>query len=328
MDRLDHLRRGITRQHDVVEIGPYHNPIAPKSRGFRTVSIDVCSGRELREMAAKDPNLAAGAADRIEEVDLVGSACDLAELSAHAFGAERRFDWILSSHNIEHIPNPIRFLRQCAAVLRPGGVLRLAVPDKRACFDHYRSLTEVSEWLQAYRENRERPTIEQLFREESYQSRLVIGDSSIIAWGLGDHRHGAVEPVRQSLESYRKWFGPGGGPPAGYVDTHCWAFTPASFELLVRDTIAFGLTPFEVASVSETVGHEFFVDLRATAGCGAVDEEAYYRRRAELLRQCVEGGRAAAERPLVHAHGRPIGRRVWRELTRVGHQLRILPKAS
>jgi len=159
MDRLDHLRRGISRQHDVVEIGPYHNPIAPKGRGFRTVSIDVCSGPQLREMAAKDSNLGPGAVDRIEEVDLVGSACDLAELSARAFGAERRFDWILSSHNIEHIPNPIRFLQQCAAVLRPGGALRLAIPDNRACFDPYRSLTEISECLQTHRENRDRPTV-------------------------------------------------------------------------------------------------------------------------------------------------------------------------
>jgi SAM-dependent methyltransferase len=327
MDRLDRLRQGIVPDHDVLEIGPYHNPIAPKKRGYRTVSIDICSGPQLREMAAKDPNLGPGSVDRIEDVDLVGSACDLAELSARTFGPDRRFDWILSSHNIEHIPNPVRFLRQCAAVLRPGGVLRLAVPDKRACFDHFRSLTEVSEWLQAYREDRVQPTIEQLFREESYQSRLVIGDSTIIAWGLGDDRHGAVVPLRQSLDSYRRWFGPDGGPPAGYVDTHCWAFTPQSFELLVRDTIAFGLTPFEVASVSATAGHEFFVDLRATAGFSAVDEEAYYRKRTELLRQCVAGDGNGASGPAIRTGRRRLHHRVWREVSRVGRQLHILPKA-
>jgi hypothetical protein len=81
-----------------------------------------------------------------------------------------------------------------------------------------------------------------------------------------------------------------------------------------------------VASVSATAGHEFFVDLRATAGFSAVDEETYYRKRAELLRQCVAGDGATA--PAIRTGGRQLHHRVWREVSRVGRQLHILPKAS
>lgn len=58
----------------------------------------------------------------------------------------RRFPWaddsvdvIYSSHTLEHL-SPTegrRFVRECHRVLRPGGVIRIAVPDLRACVERY-----------------------------------------------------------------------------------------------------------------------------------------------------------------------------------------------
>jgi len=41
----------------------------------------------------------------------------------------RRFDVIYCSNLIEHVPDPFVFLRKCAALLRPGGVLYGITPD-------------------------------------------------------------------------------------------------------------------------------------------------------------------------------------------------------
>lgn len=133
MDRLEMLRAGIGLDADVLEIGPYFNPIAPRREGYRVTTIDVFDADELRTRAAGDPNLGPTHVASIEDVDLVGSACDVADLTVAKYGAGRRFAWILSSHNFEHLPNPIRFLQQCAAVLDTNGTLRMAVPDKRYC---------------------------------------------------------------------------------------------------------------------------------------------------------------------------------------------------
>lgn len=52
------------------------------------------------------------------------------------------FDFVLSSHVIEHLANPLRGLREWGRVLREGGVLVLVVPHKDATFDHRRPVTK------------------------------------------------------------------------------------------------------------------------------------------------------------------------------------------
>jgi SAM-dependent methyltransferase len=315
MSRLDLLRKGILPLHGVLEIGPYFNPIAARAAGYRTTTLDVFDTNSLRQKAAVDPNIPQERHEEIEEVDLVGSACDLADLTAAHYGAEHRFDWILSSHNIEHIPNPVRFLQQCAAVLRPEGTLRLAVPDKRYCFDHFRMLTEGSEWLEAFFENRSQPTPYQLFREGTiFSGPLPSG--------------GGWRPTRKSLSVFRDWFGPEGRVPMHYIDTHCWAFTPESFELLVRDMIAFRLVDLRIDSVSETCGIEFYVDLVRPSSPVELDEDEYYSIRERLLRRCVDGTTSINECAPAATRTQSVPRRVLREVSRVIRQIQSVGRAA
>jgi SAM-dependent methyltransferase len=306
MSRLNLLREGISTEHSVLEIGPYFNPIAARAAGYRTTTLDVLDTDQLRQKAAVDTNIPKERCKEIEEVDLVGSACDLADLTRARYGAEHRFDWILSSHNIEHIPNPVRFLQQCAAVLRAEGTLRLAVPDKRYCFDHFRTLTEVSEWLEAFFENRTQPTSYQLFREMTIVSDPLPDGSGWV-------------PTRKSLSLFREWFRPGCEAPTHYIDTHCWAFTPESFELLVRDMIAFGLVELRIDSISDTRGIEFYVDLARPSAPVVVAEDEYYAIRERLLRCCT----------VAHAtRTRSIPRRVLREVSRVIRQIQSVGRSA
>lgn len=48
---------------------------------------------------------------------------------------------------IEHCTNFCGFIQDCSRLLKKDGTLRLAVPDKRYCFDHYRSTTSIAEIL-------------------------------------------------------------------------------------------------------------------------------------------------------------------------------------
>ena len=265
----------------------------------------------------------------IEDVDLIGSASDLADLTRVRYGEDHCYDWILSSHNIEHIPNPIRFLQQCSAVLRPRGVLRLAVPDKRFCFDHFRPLSDVSELLQAFHENRMQPTEYQIFREESLQS--APGPRGI-GW----------TPARRNLSLYREWFGVNGRVPTEYIDTHCWAFTPESFELIILDLVAFGLVDLEIDSISNAFGCEFFVDLRRPAKPVEICEDEYYAAREWLLCRCIDGTSANCERPKSvrfipdatekmfrgEVQKRSVRQRVLREARRLLRQLKGLARTD
>jgi len=51
------------------------------------------------------------------------------------------FDFIIANHVIEHVTDPIRALTEWHRLLKPDGILFLAVPDKRFTFDRDRQRT-------------------------------------------------------------------------------------------------------------------------------------------------------------------------------------------
>lgn len=66
-----------------------------------------------------------------------------AEATELAFAAEATYDFVLSSHMLEHTANPLKALLEWQRVLKPGGALFIALPHKDATFDHRRPVTSV-----------------------------------------------------------------------------------------------------------------------------------------------------------------------------------------
>lgn len=60
------------------------------------------------------------------------------------------YDFILSSHSLEHIANPLKAMKEWTRVLKTGGALCLVVPDKNFTFDHKRQVTSFSHLLDDY----------------------------------------------------------------------------------------------------------------------------------------------------------------------------------
>lgn len=57
------------------------------------------------------------------------------------------YDYVLASHVLEHIANPIHALVEWRRVLRPGGTLVVVVPDGALTFDHRRTPTPFAHLL-------------------------------------------------------------------------------------------------------------------------------------------------------------------------------------
>jgi ubiquinone/menaquinone biosynthesis C-methylase UbiE len=53
------------------------------------------------------------------------------------------YDFVLSSHNLEHFANPIKAVKEWQRVLHPRGALILTLPYYRYTFDHLRQPTSV-----------------------------------------------------------------------------------------------------------------------------------------------------------------------------------------
>ena len=204
---------------------------------------------------------------QIEDVDFVWKGEPLREL----VGGTDRYDWIIASHVIEHLPDLAGFLNDCQDVLKPEGVVSLVVPDKRYCFDHFRPLTTTREVLDAFGQRRNRPTSGSVW-DHMVNCVTLDGETS---WSADTHgKFGSV----YSFEYARKvWDQATAG---AYVDVHVSCFTPASFRLIVQDLRSLGLlTGLDVTHEFETAGNEFFVTL------GRETREPVASERIALLRQ-------------------------------------------
>jgi SAM-dependent methyltransferase len=282
LDRTEELLKHVTKGNRGIEIGPYHSPLAPRRLGFKSITLDVFDADELRRRAENDPHIPREHLPFIENVDLKGSAVDIADLVKSKY-QDDTFDYVVSSHNFEHLPDPIRFLQGCERVLKPDGVLSMAVPDHRYCFDFYRPVTELSEWLDAYREQRKKPTPGQVFRHGA-SSSLLDGQ---IAWS--PQSTGLPTPSERLDAAYANWQkltkANGEGP---YKDAHCSVFTPSSLELMIADLHYLGVLRLETIEISGPNGCEFFIHLRNPSGDSSRPDRAnFYRRRAEIIRKAA-----------------------------------------
>src|SRR5262245_58047344 len=116
----------IDRSMQILEIGPSYNPVAPKWDGWNVKSIDHLSREALIE---KYRGHAGVDVSCIEDVDFVWTDGDLS--SAVPEELHGTFDALIASHVIEHAPDLLAFLGSIARLLKPQGVVALAIPDKR-----------------------------------------------------------------------------------------------------------------------------------------------------------------------------------------------------
>ena len=245
-DRVATLTKNLKLEKQGLEIGPLHKPIIPKI-GTGVLYADHLPTDKLRDKYRADENVSN---DQIQDVDIVVGASGLKD----AVGS-RRFHYVLASHVIEHAPNPLGWFNDIYGFMEPGGILWLAIPDKRYCFDRLRGLTTAADWVGAWLQKTTRPTPAQILDALSN----IVKHHGNITWvgNIGPHdlthaRH-PREALRIAVESLDS---------DEYLDVHCSVFTPGSFCNLLRQLSVFGLLDFYVADFHDSVRHEFFVQLQ------------------------------------------------------------------
>jgi SAM-dependent methyltransferase len=224
--------------------------LLPKSQGHRVETVDYADADHLRE---KYRAIGIDGA-RIEDVDYVTGGRSILE----AIGAPGRYDYIVASHVVEHVPDLVGFLNDCEQLLKPDGRLALAVPDKRRCFDLFQSVSTTGHALAA--RGRSRADAATAFDFVANFARRGGRDSWIRRpWAEPEFVNGLAR-ARQLYDDLQD--------SAGYIDIHVWRFVPSSFRLIVSDLHALGEISLRERSFA-TSGAEFFVTLsRDTAGCG------------------------------------------------------------
>jgi SAM-dependent methyltransferase len=254
MTKEELMRRGLDKARMVgVEIGPFYSPIAPKSDGWQTTVVDFMDEHQLRSLAERhnSPTIR----ERVV-VDIIWRGQPLAELCLQRRPAG--YDFLIASHAIEHIPDLIGFLQQASRLLTVGGVISLAVPDSRFCFDYFKPLSSTASLLAAHQEHRELHAPESIFEAFGY-SALINGQGM---WNRYERRQPIIAGnLSHAYAKYRSYVEKIAQGTQEYLDVHCWKFVPASFELALLELNALGLTDWSVAELTETAGAEFIVRL-------------------------------------------------------------------
>lgn len=113
-----------------LEIGACNKPTVPANAGVCRFA-DFRSAKDMIDLWGLDPATVCDV-----EYILARSACISDQIPD-------KFDYIIACHVIEHVPDPIGYLHGLAKLLNPGGIIMLAVPDKRVTFDLHRPLTTI-----------------------------------------------------------------------------------------------------------------------------------------------------------------------------------------
>jgi predicted SAM-dependent methyltransferase len=143
-----------------IEIGAMDYPLR-MPRDARVRYVDHLDEAGLRSAYAE--NLASG--KPLVVPDIVDDGSRLA-----AF-ADASLDFVVANHVLEHVEDPIAALKNYLRVLRPAGVLFMALPDARHTFDAPRPRTAVEHLL---RDHQDGPRVS---RRDHYEecARLIEG---------------------------------------------------------------------------------------------------------------------------------------------------------
>ncbi len=282
--RAEILLASVPRRGRIIEIGPSFSPIAAKADGWDTRTLDHLTREGLVAKYTGHPGVNV---DRIEDVDYVWTGGLLSDAVPPAMHGT--FDAFVASHVIEHTPDLIAFLGSAATLLKPDGIVVLAIPDKRYCFDYFQPLTTTGQLIDAHVEQQSRHSRRLIFDHFAY----AVAHGDTVAWG--QHPCGSLRflhPFKQAHE-----LASASGPASDYVDVHAWRFSPASFQLLLLELARIGETDWRVEHATEINGMRVLrlAASRRTSSRGGIVGRSF-QRTAPHAAQAHLGGNPRADR--------------------------------
>ena len=283
MDRRDLIMDGLRPDGLGLEIGGGYGPIAAGVAGLDVRTLDHLPTEEL---IAKYRDMGVDTS-KVVPVDYVWSGERYRDLVG-----ETRFDWIVASHVIEHVPDLVGFINQCGEILAPGGMLALAIPDRRYTFDYYRPETGLAELIDAHLQGRTVSTPGAA--ADHFLNHAELNGAGVWRPGLKGAPRFVIPAELAAGEFARARTG-------AYVDVHAWVFSPSRFRLAIADLNMLGLLDLREARFHDTSDCEFIVHLSATGAGPDLDRQTLAERiAAEQQSEAVKNGCQALAMEAAH----------------------------
>ena len=124
-----------------LEIGALHEKASLPSR----CSVEYCDAISKEQAMKLFPEI------KHHQLVDVKYICNLDEQGLAIF-KDNTYDFVILSHVIEHVANPVNVVKELFRVVKPGGIVLIAAPDKNYTFDRKREITSFQHLLNEYKQ--------------------------------------------------------------------------------------------------------------------------------------------------------------------------------
>lgn len=279
MDFREHIRNNILSENDrILEFGPLNRPTAAKDKFPNVKFADIRSTEDIKKLYTSNDYLKATGVtvdtDTIVDIDYV-----IKDSYKNTFKDAEKFDVIILSHVIEHIPDIIGFFTDVATILKDDGKLVIIYPDARYCFDHFRNGTRFIDAYEVYDKR-----VSNAASVFDFTYNVVKENDAAFFWQGSDIMSKLPENgFSASIEKYNMAIK--GKLPD---DVHFWPFSDYQFIKFLYDMNRADLLKFNVSDVYETIPNtqEFMVVLSKSNSRRASTEkyEAILRNLSESIK--------------------------------------------
>lgn len=234
-----------------LEIGPYNQPLITKLEG-NIEYLDFLTQEDLLKLNGPDDLQFS-----IPQTDYVVND------NHYSNYVKKQFDYIIANHVGEHVPNFIDFFCELEKLLKPGGILFIALPDKKFTFDKYRKDTDLSHFLYDYYQNIDEISKEHLLEVEIYYDLEFVGGKMDLKERLSNSR--LLKEINKKTN----------------IGTHCHVFTSEKvlskviYPLIFMQLIRFKLLKF-VPALAEHGGEMIAIFKKESENNIAFEAKDFY----------------------------------------------------
>lgn len=229
-------KKYIKSQDRILEFGPLIRPTVTKKTHPNVYYADIRSTEDIKKLYTSNDYLKSTGLtvdiNKVVEIDYV-----IKDSYKNTFKNVEKFDVVVLSHVIEHMPDIIDFFGDITHTLKKGGRLIIVYPDAEYCFDHFRN---GSSFIDAYDAHINSGASSK--RVFDFVYNVVNENEASYYWGDQDQNSKIPRnEFRDAVAAYES-------AKSGVLpdDTHFWPFSNYQLIKFLYDLDRAGLSSFDI----------------------------------------------------------------------------------
>jgi SAM-dependent methyltransferase len=220
------------KNQSILEIGPFTRPLV-KGPNVKYADIyDTETNKKRAENFDYDPKL-------ICDIDYVSEIKDIPD----------KFDVVVTSHLIEHIPNLVKHLNEIYNLLNSNGRYCIVIPDHRFCFDGNLPTSTIGDVLEAFYADRKEISLKNIIHHYSMKTH----NDTLEHWNFHNSYVRRLYIPTDAVKVMNALIKYSNADKEFLADAHAWYFTPFAFSDIVNCLIKLDLIKFKRVMCNGTV---------------------------------------------------------------------------